>query len=82
MLGAAGRLRSHTLSTTAPRLGKVCGDTPRTLAVGAAAGRGLLGGCRGAVYGWWQSLGTGLQLQLPGCSQRGVRGDGSRGKWR
>lgn len=82
MLGAAGRLRSHTLSTTAPRLGKVCGDTPRTLAVGAAAGRGLLGGCRGAVYGWWQSLGTGLQLQLPGCSQQGVRGDGSRGKWR
>lgn len=49
-LGAAGRLRSHTLSTTAPRLGETRGDAPESLAVGAAAAGGLPGGCRGCVW--------------------------------
>lgn len=79
MLGAAGRLRSHTLSTTAPRLGKAHGDTPRTLAVGLL----LAGGCWGAAGGLRVAGGRawarGCSSSCPAAASRESEGTAARG---
>lgn len=83
VLGTAGRLRSHTLSTTAPRRGKARGDTPRTLAMGAAAGRGCWGAAGGLRVAGGRAWARGCSSSCPavaGQESEETAGRGSGGE--